>query len=212
VNYELGAKGDLIGKELTIDGSVYFIDWTDIQVSLTAPNGFAYTGNAGRATSKGIELSVTSRPIEGLTIAAWGTLASAEINSLPANLAPFSPLVGSVGQQLPWAARVSGNLSINDEFPLRGNFIGFVGGAVTYIGDRKDQFAGSSPRQDLPGYAKVDARAGVRSQRWAANLYLNNAANRRGVISGGTSVVNFPPGSTYIIQPRTIGLNVTYTF
>jgi outer membrane receptor protein involved in Fe transport len=225
-NYEIGAKGDLIGKYLSVDASLYYIDWTNLQVGLASSQGTGYTANAGNAVSKGLELSVQSRPILGLTISAWGAFARAEVTTLPpvcpppptpnpgGCLNPGSPLVGSIGQPLPWAPHVSGNVSATYEFPLGSSFAGSVGGAATHIGDRKDNFVSPNtpPRQDLPAYTQIDLRAGLKHGPWTTRLYVNNVADRRGVISGGNSSANFPPGSTYLITPRTIGLSVVRDF
>ncbi len=72
VNYELGAKGDLLGRALSYDISAFLIDWKDIQITqVIGENGLTYTGNAGKARSKGFELSLP-RPVEGLSVKAWG--------------------------------------------------------------------------------------------------------------------------------------------
>ena len=51
---------------LSIDGSLYYIDWKDIQLSLVnAQTGLGYTGNGSEAKSQGFELSVESKPVTG---------------------------------------------------------------------------------------------------------------------------------------------------
>ena len=79
-NYEIGAKVDLFHDRLSLDSSLYYIDWKDIQITETNPQtGLGYTGNGSEARSQGFELSVDSKPMPGLTLSAWITLADAEI-------------------------------------------------------------------------------------------------------------------------------------
>ena len=96
-------------------------------------------------------------------------------------------------------------------FPLASDFRGFVGGTLSYVGDRLDAFSSAGPqRTDLPAYAKLDLHAGTTYNSWTANLYVNNVTDKRGLISGG--IGNQLPYSFYYIQPRTVGLSLAKTF
>jgi iron complex outermembrane recepter protein len=212
-DYEMGVKADFFSHQLSVDTSIYYIDWTDIQVSLQAPNTYTYIGNAGRAKSEGLEMSLSATPMKGLQISTWGTWTEAEVTELPANLGPGDPLTGSVGQMLPWSSRFSGHVSVTEEFVLTDTLNAYVGGTVSYLGDRRDIFTGLRERTDLPAYAKADFRVGLRHNSWTENFYVNNATNRRGAISGGNAPLNpNPPHPTYYIQPRTIGLSISRQF
>jgi iron complex outermembrane receptor protein len=71
-NYELGIKADFLHHALSIDASLYYIDWKDIQISLfDQTTTTSYLGNGARAKSQGVEFSVESRPLKGLTISSW---------------------------------------------------------------------------------------------------------------------------------------------
>jgi outer membrane receptor protein involved in Fe transport len=98
---------------------------------------------------------------------------------------------------------------MNDEFPLSGGLTGFVGASASYVGDRLDNFA-PPPRQDLPAYTKIDARAGLKWDSWSASLFVTNATDKRGLLGGGAG--NFIPYAYQYIQPRTVGLSVAKTF
>lgn len=88
--------------------------------------------------------------------------------------------------------------------------MGFIGGSLSYIGDRKGRFTASGGRQELPAYARLDLHAGATFEEWTANLFANNLLDRRGLISGGLGTA-FPTGF-YYIQPRTVGLSISRTF
>jgi len=212
--YEVGAKGDAFEHLISFDASVYYIDWQDIQLSLVNPTtGQNYIGNASGAKSEGVELSVEVRPATGLTLAAWVAWDEAQLtDAFPTGGA--GQIYGAAGDRLPYSARWSGNIAVNEEFPLGAGLSGFAGGSVSYVGDRLDNFASPPPsppqRQDLPAYAKTDLRAGVKYESWTGNLYVTNVTDRRGLLGGG--VGNFIPYAFQYIQPRTVGLSVSKIF
>jgi iron complex outermembrane receptor protein len=212
-NYELGAKGNVLSHKLSFDASVYYIDWKDMQLQLAAPNGAYYYANASRSKSQGVELSVESRPLTGLKVAAWVAWNEAVLTKdipLPTSPATFPPAYGVAGDRLPYSARFSGSLSLRDDFPLWGDATGFCAAAVSYVGDRKSIFTSTPERQDLPAYVKTDVRAGVRYESWSTNIFVDNLTDQRGVLSGGLGAIN--PLAFNYIQPRTVGLSVAKTF
>ena len=207
-NYELGVKGDALDKKLSFDASVYYIDWKDIQISLFSPTGFVFYENAGSARSEGVELSGQARPVSGLTLAAWIAWNEAILTS---NF-PDSYTVGASGDRLPYSSRWSGNFSANEEFPLTTRMSGFVGAAVSYVGDRESAFnsvfSPPGPRPVFPAYAKTDLKAGLHYETWTFSAFLTNATDRRGVLSNVPSLTNY----VNYIQPRTAGLSIIKTF
>lgn len=203
--YEVGTKGSLLDRALTFDASLYYINWSGIQ--LLVNNGIGYTTNGGRAKSQGVELSMESRPVAGLKVGAWIALGDAELTE---NLPPTSTVFGASGDRLPYSSRVSGNLSADQEWSLTDRMKGFIGGSLNYIGDRQGDLIGTPARQDLPGYARIDLNAGIRRSVWTADLFVTNVTDRRGILYGGLGA--FPPTAFVYIQPRTVGLNISTTF
>jgi iron complex outermembrane receptor protein len=203
-NYEVGVKGDVGDHALSFDASLYHIDWKDLQL-LAVQGGFGFFANGSRAKSQGLELSLVSRPVTGLTVAAWVAWDDAELTQ---DLPPTSQVVGLSGDRLPYSSRFSGNLSLDQQFRLTPGLTGFVGGSLRYAGGREGIFTATPQRENLPAYAQTDVRAGVKHDSWTLNLFANNVADRRGVLSAGVPfayVVNY-------IQPRTVGLSVVKTF
>jgi outer membrane receptor protein involved in Fe transport len=216
-NYEFGFKGDFIDHRLSFDTSIFRINWTDIQVSLTAtgPGGITanYQSNAGTAKSQGVEFSVGARPVEGLTIAAWVTWTDAIYTAtLPPSAAAS---VGGPGERIPFVSRFSGHISADQNFAVGGPLTAFVGGAVSYVGDRLGylQPVGVA-RAELPGYAQVDARGGLKYDAWTFTAFVTNLADKRGLLAGGVDYqyANADPNTYAVIQPRTFGLSVSRTF
>jgi outer membrane receptor protein involved in Fe transport len=210
-NYEIGLKGGVLDHELSFDASVYRIEWKNIQIVAYDPNtGASYEINGSRARSQGVELSLESKPLQGLTLAAWTAWNNAVLTeTFPAPTSVF----GSPGDRLPYDARFSGRLSIQQEFPVFKTATGFVGAAESYVGDRVGEFAsvfGPPQRQVYPAYAQTDLRAGVKFDSWSINFFGNNLTDKRGQLNGGLNF--FPPNAFNYIQPRTVGVAFSKAF
>jgi len=208
-NYEVGAKGNVLNHTLSLDVSLYRIDWKDVQVLVENAIGNGFTVNAGQAKSQGVDLSIESRPLTGMTITAWAAWNHAQLTQ---PLPPGGPgtAMGASGDQLPYSTHFSGNLSLLQDFPLRNNVTAFAGGTLTYVGERLGNFQPTPQRQIFPSYAKTDLRAGVRYESWIVNLYVNNVTDKRGVQGGG--IDGFPTNAIVYIRPRTAGRTVAKTF
>lgn len=204
-DYEIGTKGDALNHLVNFDLAFYYIKWTDLVANFMDPvTTFNYSANVGAAKSEGVELSTDVHPLEGLTVSGWITWNEAVLTEVPPGNGSEIP-----GARLPYGARWSGNLAVNQRFPISGQITGFVGAATTYIGQRYGTFAGP-PRTVFSPYVQTDLRSGLSYGPWAANLYVNNVADKRAIIGGGLGT--FPDNAYTIILPRTIGVNVSRSF
>lgn len=208
-NWELGTKGSFFDGALTLDASAYYIDWKQIQIILTLPNG-RYNANGGNAKSQGVEFTMQARPARGLTISADTSLNDARLTQ---NLPPASSAFGSSGERLPYSEPYSGSLSVDQEWPLSRDWVGFVGGRVSYVGAREGEFrlSLSVPRIHFPAYTEEDLRFGVRDGSWVVNLFVNNVSNVHGMAGGGGNYAQSAYNIFYI-QPRTLGLSRVKSF
>lgn len=208
-NWELGTKGNFFDGALTLDASAYYIDWKQIQIILTLPNG-RYNANGGNAKSQGVEFTMQARPARGLTISADTSLNDARLTQ---NLPPESSAFGYSGERLPYAEPYSGSLSVDQEWPLVRDWVGFVGGRVSYVGAREGEFrlSLSVPRIHFPAYTEEDLRFGVRDGSWVVNLFVNNVSNVHGMVGGGGNYAQSAYNIFYI-QPRTLGLSLVKSF
>jgi iron complex outermembrane recepter protein len=207
-NYEVGVKGDVLDHLFSFDGSLYYIDWKDIQLTLlNEQTKINYAANGGEAKSEGFELSVESRPVKGLRIAAWVSVDEAVLaEALPAS----STVYGAEGNRLPNSSRFSGNVSLDEQFPVTDRVKGFVGGVLTYEGNHLGVFRSTAARQYFSPYAETDAHGGVIVGAWTWSIFINNAFDKRGLLYGGLGA-SVPASFTYT-QPRTIGSSIMVTF
>jgi iron complex outermembrane receptor protein len=210
-NYELGLKGKALNHLLSFDASVYYIKWKDIQ--LEAQNAVAaFLTNGSSAKSEGIELAAEMNPLKGLKISTWVAFNNAV---LTAGFPSTASAYGVAGDRLPFSSRFSGNFSVDDEFPLARGTVGFLGGSVSYVGNRESDFSVSpqTARLVLPSYAKIDLHAGVGYESWRVSLFANNVGDKRGIVGlGGAFGLGSTPVLANYIQPRTVGLALSRNF
>lgn len=208
MNYEVGLKGDLIPRLLTIDVSGFFVDWRGIQLLASDPvTGINFYRNGGRARSKGVEASVLLTPTRGFTLDGNVAYTDAYLRD------PFS-IAGATspaGAPLPFSPRWAYHLGGDYRAELGGGWTGRAGIAYRYVGKRESYFpqAAGYSRLDIPSYDTVDLTAGVETGRFSLDAFVRNISDRRGVSSGqvGATVTRLS-----IIQPRTFGISATVRY
>jgi iron complex outermembrane recepter protein len=207
-NYELGLKTTLFDGRVSLDGSVYRIDWRGIQLSLVDPaNGENYFINGNGARSEGVELSAQLDPADSLRLSGWLTYDNAVLTQ---DMSNNGAAYGRAGDRLPYGTRFAAHFSWEYRFPV-GHLAGSYGAAMSYVGSRVGAFTAAGPdgpqqRQELPGYMQIDWRSVLgKAGSWSLQLYINNVADRRGIIGGGLGTP--VPTAFELIQPRTIGVS-----
>jgi outer membrane receptor protein involved in Fe transport len=211
-NYEIGYKTELLDHKLSIDAAIYDIEWSQIQLEAASPTGFSFIQNGGKARSRGGELSVTAKPLQGMTV-------NANVGYTDATLsqdAIGASLYGLKGERLPYSARATGALSIDQHFMIVDGYDGFVGTTVSYVGGRFSDFTSSAdiPRFYMPSYETVDVRVGVNHDQWSLSLYGKNLNNSLGLLSGGPLDTIAQTGLYHggVTMPRSFGINLTRAF
>jgi outer membrane receptor protein involved in Fe transport len=212
INYELGIKGDALDRRFTYDADVFYIDWTKLQIRQIDPaNGLSYYANAGKATSRGAELTLQALPANGLTLGANVAYTDAYLAE-PGPAGVFAPS----GTRLPNSSKWSANASGEQDFPLVGDVSGFGSVQIVYMGDRLAAFQNkaSVPRFTMPSYVTVDLQLGAKADRWTANLFLRNLTDRRGFINANALNSITGVGNYYVsvIQPLTVGVSLLTKF
>lgn len=216
ISYEAGVRAETPGGEFSIDASVFYLDWSDIQVLVTYNTDIGPVGadgNGDSATSKGAEVTATLRPTRGFDVVASVAYTDATLDEdLPDGNGGFA------GDRLPYAPEWTVNLAADYEWALGNTATAFVGGSVKLIGDRAGAFdsnyqATFGDRLQLDGYASADLRAGVQFDRFSINAYVRNVTDSRGLTSLGSFLLR--PGTTLSaspIRPRTFGVTVGADF
>jgi outer membrane receptor protein involved in Fe transport len=195
------------------NGALYFINWSKIQVSEQASNGsstFPYTGNGGRATVKGIELEVETRPVMGLQLGAYYNYNQAELVADIQN-----PSLGLPGDPIPYVPRNTFTLNSSYEWPLGvRNLNATLGAEYAYISSRVGELQTSPPTfvESFPGYETTTLRAGVKKDRWSLLFNVANVFNDTASIGDATVQQGPYPEANVINRPRTFSVMFRTTF
>src|SRR6185437_13610702 len=183
-NYEIGTRLSAFENRLSISSALYYIKWSDIQLSVPLCTARA-TVNAGRARIIGGELEVLARPVKGLDLGFNAGYNDGELTQdTPTATGDTNP--GFKGDRLPGVPNLNLSLFTQYSFPLPVNGLaGFGRADYTYTGNSTTTFNRLSTANGLPsyftpaGYGLVNLRAGVESARWSAALFVDNLANKR---------------------------------
>ncbi len=205
-SYEVGFKATTADRRFSIDLAGYYIDWNNVQLSVSR-GGLGVIANAAGATVRGGELAVSATPAEGLTVAGSIAYADAHLSAASTDLRAVS------GERLPNVPRITATLSADYVFAVE-PWQPSIGATLRHVGDRKSGYSGSTSQHDLPAYTTVDLRAGVvvkagNTQDVDLQVYVHNVADRRGEL--GLLLPQFGP-RVAVVKPRTFGLSATTRF
>jgi iron complex outermembrane receptor protein len=206
-NYEGGVKTTWLDQRLTLNGAVYFIDWADLQVNV--PNPFIpaqfYVANAGKATSKGVELELTARAMPGVDV--FGGLGTTSAHFGTGSVSGGVDVSGKRIANAP-SFTVNGGLqvsrSLNSRATLQARF------DVVRYGEYQYDDANT---QAQSAYSIANLRAGVHYQRFFAEWWMRNAFNAFYIPTAFAYPGLAPSG--FVGEsgaPRTFGARVAFTF
>lgn len=223
-SYEIGAKNQFAGGKIRTQASVFYIDWQDIQQSVSSNGCFtsSYKDNLGSATVKGFDLAVEFRPVDGLTLALSGGYTHARYSATalgaPASGTGIRAIIAEDGDSLgisPWNATLSGDY----EFLAWGHDSYF---RVDYTYTAKDD--GTTPQRNPvtssydpglvadPAVRLLGARLGMRWGALDVSLYGQNLLNEAPALGRTHDGLDNPLYYAVTVRPLTIGLTGTYRF
>jgi iron complex outermembrane receptor protein len=216
-SYEIGFKSAFLGGKASIETALFTTDWKDIQLMASAPAAppqtyiaLSYGTNGGTARSNGAEATVLLFPSSHLTLRANTAYTDTHLTSA-------APAVGGLsGDAMPYVPKWSSSVGAEYRFAL-GSAQAWVGSTLSHFGKRTSDYSQMKPL-DLPAYTTLTLNAGVDISRVRVSLYGKNLTNARGINFAGPigdqSPMN-PSGNPYtaaVIQPRTIGIDLSYRF
>ena len=204
-NYELGEKMRFLDGRISVNGAVYYEDWTNVQQQVAPGCGFKFTANAGKARAYGAELELAFALAPGLVL-------SQNAGYTNATNATNVPLAGVVsGDRLLDVPEWTANTSLSFTTPLADTLNLVARLNNSYVGSIEDI---TFTRNTLPSYDIVSLRVGVDDARWSAYLFADNLTNKMALLSDtGALSANIPILNRVATnQPRTIGVDLTYKF
>lgn len=212
-NFEIGAKGKLLDDTLDYALSFYYIDWSDIQVSLQNQLG-NYTGNAGSARLYGVEFQGTARPTSELTFGIGFNLSSNQLTSDVDGLSTATGVVNVRSGDL-LAASSESQVNLFGEYRTDvGAGEAYVRASGRYIGPAWTGFDRTGSR--FGDYSVADLRIGYNMDRYEFVLFADNLFDSAGIAAAteATSAGPVPIATrnAFRIQPRTIGATARVRF
>jgi iron complex outermembrane receptor protein len=208
-NYEVGLKADFADRMLTIDAAVFYMDWTDIQVT-RAFGGVAGQANGGKARSQGVEGSLYVRPSPGMTFTFTGAYTDATLSE------DVPEISGVKGDRLPAVPEFSGAVRLDYSFPISSDIEGDFGLGVRHASSRFSLVESDPLAARARPYTSVDLNLGA---SFGTNLklrfYARNLLNNEGELSRSTMTDGLNQPSFLAIaplQPRTIGVAAELPF
>jgi outer membrane receptor protein involved in Fe transport len=237
VNKEIGWKTSFLNNRVQFNGAVYLVEWEDVQAGIFAPQaGFGnitVSVNGPSFESKGVQMSLSARVTDGLTIDAAASYNKAEltnssqfINNIAgtpgfgtaiteawvgsaASGRPVSVVnvFGAAGDPSGLSPEIQANIRARYEW-TRNEFeyyaqLGFV------YNDEKQSSSSRLASLLIPALKEASLSAGVAKDNWTAELIVTNLNNNKE--SGFSSSAQFVETRNQA-RPRTIGVQIGYKF
>jgi iron complex outermembrane receptor protein len=218
-NYEIGTKITMLDRRLALEASVYRMNWHDIPFSVVPSNLLtlacrtALTGtnagtvaNVGEARSDGVEAQLNFYVTQKFRLDLGGSWTDARL----LQDVPGTSLTAD--QKLPGAPDVNGNLGLQYEFGIAGYDLSVRADAI-YVGGFNIAFTppASESGSRAGDYVKIDASARAMINNLNLDLFIHNLTNEDAYTSRWFAFGDDPYYGMRM-RPRTVGLQLSYTF
>jgi iron complex outermembrane receptor protein len=204
-NYEIGLKGD-VGGRLRYALTGFMMDWENTQVrAQDVITQRQVILNAEGSDHDGFELELEARPIEALTIGLAYGYVDAKFRDFRNARDLDGNALDATGFPVPLSPEntFSGNAQWDVELP--GDWVGYLRAEYSYVDETREDVSRNNRRLN-PSYELVNFRVGVDSERWTAQVFVENALDE--VYRFGTSnLETFFSGAQVIVgEPRRVGV------
>jgi iron complex outermembrane receptor protein len=219
-SYELGSKSRLLDGRLSIDGSAYYVDWSDIQQNVDLNCGFNLTLNLGHARSKGFDLQFQYAATDALTLGADVAETDAYYSRTLYALGSTSQILVSNGDALPSTPWMFvGSAQYRFQVLQKQTY---VRADYTYTSEAPrtpDLNSQNSPSVynpygvRIPGYGFLNLRAGVLLDSWNLSIYAKNATNGAALLAVNRYEIDGDFVNRNIgIRPLTAGVQAIFRY
>ncbi|MFV9644699.1 MAG: TonB-dependent receptor [Desulfobacterales bacterium] len=193
-SYEAGVKSAFLDNRLILNSSVYYMDITDMQVNEAVSPVESYITNSAEATAKGVELEMTAKVFDGLSLMAGFGYSDVEFDSFKDAMGDYE------GNKNPYAPEYTFNIGAQyrhySGFYARGDLIGY--GKMYF--DKANEYSRDA-------YEIVNAKIGYEAEYFDIYLYAKNLFDKEYDSEGF-----FDGMYTIYSDPREIGLQLVYRF
>ena len=217
-SYEIGSKNRLFGGRLQLQGSVFHIDWNDVQQNQNVPTcQEGFTTNRGKATSNGFDLQAEALVTDALKLGV--SVGYTNARNATTIISGGNPVI-SKGEQInplssPWIVVPTAEYN----FTIAGGHKGYLRVQDTYHSKNPGPY---NPNTDPsnpayiayfipnPSYNQLDIHLGTTWNGWDASVYALNAFNSHPLLENESQYPATFVGSVFTLRPLTIGVTTMY--
>ena len=228
-NFEIGAKTTWLDGDLTVNGSIFFIDWEDPQVATASVNaGTAITVNAGAAETKGFDIAANWRVNDRFSLRGNFSFTDAELTAaVPSLIRTISPPGfatafedGEAGDRLPGSPETQFSLFGSYTQELSGGNMIVVDGGYAWQDDVLSLTGARGNSLTLDSYGRASLSVGYVTESWSVTGYVDNLFDEytessvfnTSLYNQTVSGANVRYYRTNVLAPRSIGLRLKYTY
>lgn len=208
-NWELGWKTLLFGNSLRINGSTYFIQWDNMQVSRFDPENVSiltFIENSADSEIFGVETDFTWRATPNFTLSGAISYNDTELTSTEAQAIELAP----VGSQLPLVPEIQGFLRGRYQRSLNVDWAdtGYVQLSGIFAGNSFSSLVAEERRRQA-GYGILNARVGITRGTWNVEAFVENFTDKRAELfkNNQDDILRITTN-----RPLTAGLRFSYRF
>ncbi|ETI63484.1 hypothetical protein C100_12610 [Sphingobium sp. C100] len=223
---EGGIKSSLLDRRLQLNVAGFYYDYRDKQLrtKLNDPTfgQLDVLRNIPKSSIKGVEVELTARPSDRLTVNAAYTFLDAKVDRFVGTNAGGETGIDFAGTPIPYTPRHQVSVGFNYDQPLSGDLVLFSGASINHRSGTIATLGGNTNPSTvfakavpcvycIDGYTTIDAQLGIRdeSQGWRAFVWGKNIGNEyywTNVAAGYDTVARF------VGRPTSYGVTVGYSF
>jgi iron complex outermembrane receptor protein len=216
-NYEVGTKTTFLQGAVSLEAAVFYVDWQDIQQTLTvnvgtptSPVNVSALVNGQSASGAGAEFAIVAKPVDRLTLGlnfSWNDL------NMDAPVLSGGVVLFREGDRLTISPEYVGGASAEYAFPVWGTKELRLWGSANYTSELESRAIIAGASRVVAGDPMLMGRAGVSLgdvDHWSASLFVDNVTNEDGAPIRQAAFLT--PAFDTSVRPRTVGLQLEYRF
>jgi iron complex outermembrane receptor protein len=212
-NIEFGWKTSLADDRVQFNGSIYKVNWDNIQVSQFDSQNISILtviDNGGDAEITGIEVDLIWAATDKLMLFGAASYNDTELTYVdPA----FAVVMADIGSPLPLTPKTQFSLRGRYDWELASSHYVYMQAGVKYAGEAINSLVDTinEPNTIQEAYTLVDASVGLghAQKGWRTELFIRNLTDERAQLHINRQ--DFIERTT-TNRPRTIGVRVSYDF
>ncbi|QHJ12684.1 Colicin I receptor [Paraglaciecola mesophila] len=195
--YELSSRSIFADGNVFLSANLFYNDYQGYQ----ALSSTRFIVNVDDVATYGLEMEISATVSEDIELTAGLGLLKTEIRDPGDNYPEVE------GNELNSAPSVTANLGA--KYWLTDNFN--LGVSVNYVDEYYGDFTNTAERV-AGDYSLVRLQGRYEYENWLVSAYINNAFDDEAIVSREPTSARYPDGYVSVVDPRNVGISVTYSF